>query len=344
MKKVVCFFIVIIMLFMSNKTSANYDQYINKSYIVMDANTNKVVEGKEIHLVRNVASISKIMTAIVAIEYGDLYTEVTITKEDLDTYGSSVYLKEGNSITLIELIYGLMLRSGNDASLAIARAVSGSVSEFVSLMNLKASELGMNNSLFNNPNGLDANEEGNLSTSYDMALLMSYALSNQVFREIIGTKIYKSEIGVWKNKNKLLTSYKYNIGGKTGFTDKAKRTLVTASRKDDLMFVVVTLDCGNDFNFHKFLYEKNFEKYQSIKVLDEGENHIENYIVTCNNDIRVMIEKNDISEYKLVHKIERDSSKVYLINDESSELIGECKIKNNDRKESKFKRWINKYF
>ena len=165
-----------------------------------------------------------------------------------------------------------------------------------------------------------------------------------MFSEIIGTKAYKSEIGLWKNKNKLLTSYKYNIGGKTGFTDKAKRTLVTASRKEDLTFVVVTLDCGNDFNFHKFLYEKNFEKYQSIKVLDKGENYIENYIVTCNSDISVMIERNSTIEYKLVHKIEKESSKVYLINNDSSELIGECKIKSNDRKESKFKRWINKYF
>ena len=342
MKKVVCFFIVLILCVVSIKVSANYDQYISKSYIVMDANNKNVIEGKNIHLVRNVASVSKIMTALVAIEKGNLDKEITILEEDLNTYGSSIYLKAGNTISLLDLIYGLMLRSGNDAALAIARGVSGSVEEFVVLMNEKASDIGMKNSLFNNPSGLDANEEGNFSTSYDLAILMSEAISNELFAKIINTKSYKSEIGTWKNKNKLLTNYKYNLGGKTGFTDKARRTLVSASRKDETTFIVVTLDCGNDFNFHKFLYEKNFEKYQSFKVLSKGKNYIEDYIIDCNEDIYATLEINILGENKLIHKIDGKETRVYVSNINKDELIGVCSISINESNKIKgFKKWIN---
>ena len=329
MKKVVCFFVVLLIVFSISKVSANYDQYINKSYIVMDALNNNVIEGNNIHLSRSVASVSKIMTAIVALEKGDLNKEITIIKEDLDTYGSSIYLKEGNTLTLKELIYGLMLRSGNDAALAIARSVSGSVENFVLLMNEKASELGMKNSTFNNPSGLDVNEEGNVSSSYDLALLMSYSIKNELFKKIISTKVYKSEIGTWKNKNKLLNSYKYNLGGKTGFTDKAKRTLVTASKQDNTILVVVTLDCGNDFNFHKFLYEKNFDIYKSIKVLNEGKNYIEDYIVTCNKNIYVTLNKDERDNYSLLHKIRDDNSIIYLVNGNTKKEVGVCNIEKN---------------
>jgi len=329
MKRVVCFLIVILILFSTKEVRADYDQYVNRSYIVMDARTNNVIEGKNIHLSRSVASVSKIMTAIVALEKGDLNKEVTIIKEDLNTYGSSIYLKEGNTLTLLELIYGLMLRSGNDASLAIARSVAGSVENFVLLMNEKASELEMNNSVFNNPSGLDVNEEGNISTSHDLALLMSYSITNEMFLEIIGSKVYKSEIGTWKNKNKLLTNYKYNLGGKTGFTDKAKRTLVTASRQDNTTLVVVTLDCGNDFNFHKFLYEKNFDIYKSIKVLNEGENYIEEYIVTCDKNIYVTLNKEERKKYSLLHKIRDNESTIYLVNGDEKEEIVKCEIRKN---------------
>lgn len=329
MKKIMCFLIIISAIFITTKVNANYDQYINKSYIVMDASSSNVLEGKNIHLSRSVASVSKIMTAIVAIEKGNLDKEILITKEDLDTYGSSIYLKEGNTIKLLELVYGLMLRSGNDAALAIARGVANSVENFVDLMNEKAKEIGMNNSVFNNPSGLDVNEEGNISTSYDLALLMSYAIKNELFLEIIGTKVYKSEIGTWKNKNKLLTNYKYNLGGKTGFTDKAKRTLVTASRQDETTLVVVTLDCGNDFNFHKFLYERNFEMYQSFKILDKGKNYIEDYIVTCNSDIYVTIQKENMEYSSILHKIDGDNSHIYLINGDKKQEVGMCKVKLN---------------
>lgn len=331
-----------------SKSASNdgYAQYVNKSYIVMNALNNEVIEGKEINLIRSVASVSKIMSAIVAIENGDLNKEVTITKEDIDTYGSSVYLQVGEKITLLDLLYGLMLRSGNDASNAIARVVGGNVEGFVKLMNDKASEIGMSNSTFTNPSGLDVDETGNLSTSYDLALLMSYAIKNETFVKISSTKEYKSNNRVWSNKNKLLRNYKYTIAGKTGFTYKAKRTLVTASKNKETTFVVVTLDCGNDFNFHKFLYERNFDKYQSQLILNKGDNYIDDYLINCSSDIYVTLKKEKIDNYSLVHEIDNSLSRIYLVDENNKEDIATCKVNKLERSEEKIglfdkiKRWF----
>lgn len=340
MKKVVCFFCAILSLFTSKSVAKeSYDQYVNKSYIVMNALNNEVVEGKNINLARSVASVSKIMSAIVAIEKGDLNKEVVITKEDINTYGSSIYLQEGDKVSLLDLVYGLMLRSGNDASKAIARVVGGSIEGFASLMNEKAKELGMKDSWFTNPSGLDVNEEGNISSSYDLALLMSYAIKNETFLEISGSKEYKSYKGIWSNKNKLLRSYSKTIAGKTGFTYKAKRTLVTAARDDETTFVVVTLDCGNDFNFHKFLYEKNFNTYVSKIMLNKGENYIEEYVLTCNEDIVLTLEKEKLSNYKLMHVIDIEYAKIYLIEENNKKEIGNCLVRKSESKSSKRGIW-----
>lgn len=332
MKKIMCFFVLLSSILVNKSVNSGYNQYINKSYIVLDASSNKVVEGKDIHLVRSVASVSKIMTAIVALENGDLNKEVIIKEEDINTYGSSIYLQVGDKITLLDLIYGLMLRSGNDAAKAIARVVGESVENFANMMNKKALEIGMNNSTFTNPSGLDVNEAGNLSTSYDLALLMSYAIKNEKFLDISGSKQYKGSHGVWENKNKLLRNYKNTIAGKTGFTYKAKRTLVTAAKEEETTFVVVTLDCGNDFNFHKFLYEKNFNKYETIKVLDKGENNIEEYVITCSDGIYLTLEKEKKDKYSIVYSIDKEDSEIYLNKEGEKEIIGKCSVKKQERK------------
>ena len=324
-----CFFIFLSSLLINPNDS--YSQYVNKSYIVYDCVMKEVLEGKNIHLVRSVASVSKIMSAIVAIENGGLDNEVVVIDEDLNTYGSSIYLKKGDKLTLKELLYGLMLRSGNDAANVIARVVGGSVENFVMMMNYKAKELGMNNSVFSNPSGLDVNEEGNLSTSYDLALLMAYAIDNETFLEISGEKEYKGSKGVWSNKNKLLRNYKNTIAGKTGFTYKAKRTLVTAASEGNSRFVVVTLDCGNDFNFHKFLYEKNFDKYEVLHVLDKGDNYIEEYVLTCEYDIYARVIRKNSDEYKLLHVLGEKVSRVYLVRDSEKEELGECIVNKNEK-------------
>ena len=210
-----------------------------KSAILMDMDSGRVIYGKDVHYVQSVASISKIMTAIVAIENSDINKEVIVGDEILKAYGSGIYVQIGEKIKLRDLLYGLMLRSGNDAALAISVAVSGDTDKFVNLMNEKAKKLGMKNTTFNNPSGLDE-EKGNFSSAYDMALLMSYAMKNEEFRKITGTRDYtvktNKNVYKWHNKNKLLSSYKYIIGGKTGFTKIAKRTLVTSASKNDVKF------------------------------------------------------------------------------------------------------------
>ncbi len=264
---IVVFFPINILAFDSSATSA----------ILMDMDSGRILYSKDIHNIRSVASISKIMTCIVAIESGKLSDIVTIGDEILPAYGSGIYIKQGEELRLEDLLYGLMLRSGNDAALAIANYVGGDVDKFVGMMNEKASEIGMKNSTFNNPSGLDQ-DKGNYSTAYDMAILTSYAMKNDIYKKIVGTRKYTLTTNmntyVWYNKNKLLTSYKYATGGKTGFTQKARRTLVSTASRDDLNLVVVTLNDGDDFADHRDLYQEAFENYSAYKILTAGDINI----------------------------------------------------------------------
>lgn len=242
------------------------------SAILMDQDSKRILYSDNIHKVRSVASISKIMTAILAIESDKLEQIITVDDVIDQAYGSNIYIKEGEQIKLIDLVYGLMLRSGNDASLVIAKHVGGSVENFVKLMNEKAKKIGMKNTTFNNPNGLDQ-DKGNYSTAYDMAILTSYAMQNDIYKKVVKTKKHTVKTNLnyysWTNKNKLLNN-KYITGGKTGFTEKAKRTLVSTATKNGLNLVVVTLNDGNDFQDHQNLYNEAFTKYTNYKILSKG--------------------------------------------------------------------------
>ena len=263
-------FLILFIPFNVNAFSSNA-----KGAILMDMDSGRIIYAKNAHYVQSVASISKIMTAIIAIENTNINKKITVGDEVLKAYGSGIYVKQGEKMKLEDLIYGLMLRSGNDAALVIANNVCKNTNDFVKLMNEKASLLGMDDTVFNNPSGLDEKtEKGNFSSAYDMAILMSYAMKNKEFKKIVRTKKYVLKTNkntyVWHNKNKLLKTYKYTIGGKTGFTKKAKRTLVTAASKDDLNLTVVTINDGSDFSDHQKLYEEAFNKYKSYTLIDKG--------------------------------------------------------------------------
>ena len=192
------------------------------SYIVMDTDNNRVLEGSNIDKKSLIASITKILTSMVVINNGNLDKKIKVSENVLRSYGSGIYVSVGEEITIEELLYGLMLRSGNDAAVELAYQVGGSVEGFNLLMNELANNIGMKNSYFINSSGLENKEDANVSTAYDMALLSSYAIKNEIYRKIVGTKkiTVKTNLKtyIWHNKNKLLNMYKYTTGGKTGFT------------------------------------------------------------------------------------------------------------------------------
>lgn len=298
--------------FISNVKTDNQTIFA-RSYVVMEQNSGKLLESKDCNLQRSVASVSKIMTAIIALESDKLFNAVVVDDEIDTIVGSSLYLEKGTEINVIELVYGLLLRSGNDAAVIIAKNVGGTIENFVMMMNQKAYDIGMKNTVFSNPSGLDMFDDGNLSTSYDLALLMRYCMTNEMFREISGTKQFKSTIkGTWSNKHKLIQNYEYAIGGKTGYTKKARRTLITSAKKDEFELIVVTLDCGADFNFHKQKFEHYFSLYTYIPFLHKGENRVSNYLIDSNDEYGVVVDNLKINGGVKVYKINTSKKEVMM--------------------------------
>ncbi|WP_110927561.1 D-alanyl-D-alanine carboxypeptidase family protein [Bacillus massiliglaciei] len=273
----ICTGTLLISLYFPNRSTASQMNVSAHSAILMDETTGRVMYEVNAHEKSRIASITKIMTALLAIESGQLDETVTVSGNAFGTEGSSLFLKEGQKIKLEDLVYGLMLRSGNDAAVAIAEKVGGSVDGFVWMMNEKAKEIGMKNSHFSNPHGLD-NTKDHYSTAYDMALLTKYAMQNETYAKIAGTKVHRAPNStedwdyVWKNKNKLLTQlYEYCTGGKTGYTKLAKRTLVTTATKGDLDLIAVTLNGPDDWNDHINMYEAAYKSYDSVEIVGTGD-------------------------------------------------------------------------
>ncbi len=311
-----------------------------KGTVLMDMDSKRVLYAENSHYTQSVASISKIMTAVVTLENANIKEKITVGDEVLKSHGSGVYIKPGEIISVEDLLYGLMLRSGNDAALALAKSVAGNIEKFTEKMNITAKKIGMDDTTFNNPSGLDE-DKGNISSAYDMALLMSYAMQNENFREITKTKVHKvktnKNVYVWHNKNKFLTTYRYATGGKTGYTKKAKRTLVTSASKNNLNLTVVTINDGDDWNDHKSLYEEAFKKYTLYTLLDKGnisifgENYYKNDTLFLKEDFKYPLlesEKEAISlKYKLDKKRQyKDNIKVGDV----SLYIGDTKVKSQD--------------
>jgi len=222
-----------------------------------------------------IASLTKIMTAIVAIENGNLTDTVKISDRAYGVEGSSIYLRKGEKLSLEDMLYGLMLRSGNDAATAIAEHIGGSVEGFVFMMNEKAAFLGMENTHFRNPHGLD--QKNQYSTPRDMAILTAYALKNPVFKEIVSTKVKtvplegKSWDRKWYNKNKMLYKYQWADGVKTGYTSLAKRCLASSATKNGKQIAIITLSAPDDWNDHIKLFEYGFNNFEWVTMVKKGE-------------------------------------------------------------------------
>ena len=227
--------------------------------VLMDADSGEILFEKDAGRCMRIASTTKIMTALVALERAKLTDTITVTASHM-VEGSSMYLKPGETVTVEELLYGLMLCSGNDAALALADCCGG-LDAFVQAMNEKAAALGMKDTSFANPNGLD--DENHYSTAQDMAVLAAYAAEDPTFRRICSTKTATVGGRSMTNHNKLLRQIEGCIGMKTGYTKAAGRTLVSCAERQGRRLVAVTLCDGNDWVDHKTLYEMGFAAYET---------------------------------------------------------------------------------
>ena len=239
-----------------------------KAAILMHADSGRVLYEKNADEHMLIASTTKIMTAIVVLEHCEFDDLVEVDSRSAGIEGSSMYLKAGESYTVEDLLYGLLLVSGNDAASALALHVADSMEEFAELMNAKAAELGMTESSFKNAHGLD--EEGHYSTARDMAKLAAYCMGNEDFARIAGTVSHTVGEQTLVNHNRLLREYDGCLGLKTGYTMAAGRTLVTCAERDGARYVCVTLNDPDDWDDHKALYDWAFANYSFAEVIPAG--------------------------------------------------------------------------
>ncbi len=225
---------------------------------IIEVSSSRFLSERNADMWLPMASTTKILTAFVILSESDLDEVVTVPKEAEGTEGSSVYLKAGEEISVRDLLYGLMLRSGNDCAVALALHHSGSIKNFARAMNQTALSLGAENSRFMNPHGLP--DENHYTTARDLALITAAEVKNDTFREIVSTKYYEPRS--WKNKNKMLWNFEGAIGVKTGFTVRAGRCLVSAAERDGMTLVSVVLNSPQMFERSEELLQKAFETYQ----------------------------------------------------------------------------------
>ena len=237
--------------------------------IVLDGATGRVLYEKDADSRSLVASTTKIMTALVVCEQCNVLDRVKIPKEAVGIEGSSMYLKEGEVLTVQELLYGMMLHSGNDAAVALAIYCGGTVEGFAELMNDKARLLGLTGTHFQNPNGLDAPEH--YSTARDLAVLAAYAMKNPVFAQTVSTKTVTVGQRALRNHNKLLWQVEGADGVKTGYTKAAGRILVSSAVRQGRRLVAVTINDGDDWRDHAALLDDGFSKYSVQTIVKPGE-------------------------------------------------------------------------
>ena len=284
---------------------------VKASIVVMDGDSGRILFGKNEDERKLIASTTKIMTAIVALENSNIKTNLIVGDEVLKVNGSMIYSKPGEKYTIEDLLYGLMLRSGNDAAMTIAYNVFG-YNRFIQEMNTKAMILGMTNTTYENPHGLN-DDTYNYSTAKDLSKLMRYAIQNEQFLKITRTNKYNN----WYNKNELLNEYKYLISGKTGYTKKSGQVYVSAATKNNKTLIISTIDENNKYELHKQLYEKYFDEYKKYKVLNQytfsfKEKTNEKIHYYIRKDFDMLIKENEINDLKIKVDTQNEAVKIYI--------------------------------
>lgn len=310
-----------------------------RGMVVLEGNTNKVLYEHNMHKSMAMASTTKIVTAIVAIEnYPDLDKVVKVSDKAVGIEGTSIYLKHDEEISMRDLLYGLILASGNDCAVAIAEEVCG-VDEFVSKMNDFATSLGLCDTHFANPHGLD--QDGHYTSAYDLAIITSYALNNDVFREIVSTKYHNiAKTNVYgerylKHKNKLLFNDENCVGVKTGFTDNAGRCLVNAHEENGMQIITVLFNCQpmfeeakrlTDMALNNFVYHVWVKPYNYVSTITI-ENGDKNEIgIATLNGFEDVILKSEESLYR----VEYDIPDTVMAPIETNVPVGKVKVYKGD--------------
>lgn len=308
-----------------------------QSKIVIEKESKRILYQENAYEKKPMASTTKILTAITIIENCDINEVVTVTKDTTNIEGSSIYLEEGEKLTVLELLYGLMLRSGNDCAETLAKHCSGSNEKFAELMNNTAKKIGAKDSNFVNPHGL--HNDNHYTTAYDLALISAYSLNNDTFSKIVSTKrkvipnTNKDYDRVLINKNKMLSNFEGATGIKTGYTKIAGRCLVSSAKRNDMELICVVLNCPNMFEDSSSMLNNAFSLYKNYKLYDST--NIIDFISVDDKNIGLHI-KNDIvlplteNEYKNI-KIEYNYPKTLNKEVKNDEEIGNIDIycKNN---------------
>lgn len=332
---IIIVFLVIFNIIMSNimvlKTNAYAD---NSSEIVIELNSNRILHEKNAYSKKFMASTTKILTAITVIENCDVNEIVTVTNKTVGIEGSSIYLEVGEKLSVKDLLYGLMLRSGNDCAETLAVHVSKNIENFAVLMNNLANKIGAKNSNFVNPHGL--HDENHYTTAYDLALISAYAMKNPLFREIVGTKKIKiphttrEYDRILINKNKMLTEFEGSTGIKTGYTKKAGRCLVSSVKRNGMELICVVLNCPPMFERSKTLFTECYNEYNLYKIVESDEIigfiPIKDSNKTCpiiiKDDIYLPLTKNEFDEIRISYNLPTQISN-YV---ESNTEIGDIQI------------------
>ena len=278
MKKAVSLILSLIIAISVSFTAYAQDDKLSisaEAYVLFCADNGKILNSKNENKKMKPASTTKLMTSLIALEESASNDKQVKFTEEMIAEGSSMYLKTGEVVKLSDLATGMMMASGNDAANATAISVSGSIEKFSDRMNERAKLIGMENTNFVTPSGLD--DENHYSTAYDMALLMSYALENEDFAKLTSQKSAEvsfiepsSKKTTYSNHNRLLSMYEYCTGGKTGYTMSAGRCLVSSAKKDGLTLICVTLNDRNDWQDHIDLYNYGFERYACYQSDDSN--------------------------------------------------------------------------
>lgn len=298
-----------------------------QSYIVIDANSERIIGSHNADIKLPIASTTKIMTSILAIEQvEDLNIKIEVPGECAGIEGSSIYLKLGQKVSVIDLLYGTMLRSGNDAAETLSKFAGRKDPEgFISLMNKKAKELGAYKTNFVNANGL--HDDNHYSTAHDLAIISSYAMKNHLFKEIASAEKYKAESmnNIFYNKNKVVYQYEHGTGIKIGYTRAAGRCLVASAEKEGTEIIVVLLNDNNWFNDSYSIFDWAFDNYKSYSIIEEGQ-----FVTHTEDNIPVFVDKSFsyilTEEEKYQIRFEPVLKSQHLMDESESKIYGEYNI------------------